>query len=259
MATVTDVTSYLNALQPPGKTTPSKDLDKDDFLKLFLTQLSHQDPLNPMEDKETLAQLAQFSSLEQLANLNSQMTNIAEALTAQQFQNASNYIGKSVLASGNQVVLEKGKTTDITYAIADDASAVTANIKDKDGNIVDTVKIGPKDAGQYEFSWNGRGYNGATMSDGTYTVEFTATDENGGAVLTSTQVAGKVESVSMSKGGVVLELEDGRTVALNNVYTITNADKTSKPDDKADNGDKGNTGDQGKTGGTDDNKESKAA
>lgn len=230
MATVSNVTSYLNELQPERR-SPSRDLDKDDFLKLFMTQLENQDPLNPMDDKETLAQLAQFSSLEQLANLNSQMTKVAEAISGQQFQNATNYIGKSVLAGGNQIALKDKEATKITYTLPDDAASVNANIKDKDGNIVQTVKLGDKEAGEYDFTWKGKGFSGANMKDGNYTVEFTATNANGKAILVSSQVAGTVESVSMENGQVMLELEDGRSVALSNVYTVTN--KPQENGDKA--------------------------
>ncbi len=224
MATVTDVNSYLNALQPTASSTSSTDLDKDDFLKLFVAQLENQDPLNPMEDQETLAQLAQFSSLEQLANLNTQMASIAEVMKSQSFQNATNYIGKSVLAGGNGIALSGGTATTVTYTLPSDAKQVSANIVDKDGNIIETVSLGEKSSGEYDFTWNGKAYSGSTMADGQYTVEFTATDSEGASVLVSTQVAGKVESVSMENGSVVLELEDGRTIALSDVYTITNTD-----------------------------------
>lgn len=78
-------------------------LDKDSFLLLLVTQFKYQDPLNPMDDKEFIAQMAQFSSLEQLMNLNTSMEGLTDATNNQQMINATSYIGKRVSVTGNTV------------------------------------------------------------------------------------------------------------------------------------------------------------
>lgn len=94
------VDSFNKALN--GDRVVKQNLDKDDFMKILITQLSHQDPTKPMEDKEFIAQMAQFSSLEQMTNMNQQFSNMAERLNSSQ---AFNVLGKEVeLMSGGQAV-----------------------------------------------------------------------------------------------------------------------------------------------------------
>ncbi len=76
-----------------GTRSPQQNLGKDDFLKILITQLQHQDPTKPMEDREFIAQMAQFSSLEQMTNMSSQFTELAAMLKGTQ---AMNLIGRNV-------------------------------------------------------------------------------------------------------------------------------------------------------------------
>ncbi|MBF9016157.1 MULTISPECIES: flagellar hook assembly protein FlgD [unclassified Oceanispirochaeta] len=102
------VDSFNKALN--GSKAVKQNLDKDDFMKILITQLSHQDPTKPMEDKEFIAQMAQFSSLEQMTNMNQQFTNVAERLNSSQ---AFNVLGQDVeLMSGGQAV--KGTVEAVT-------------------------------------------------------------------------------------------------------------------------------------------------
>jgi len=93
------VNTYNKSLVVEGKQSSSQ-LGKDDFLKLLITQLSNQDPTNPMEDTEFIAQMAQFSSLEQMTNLSSSFEKMASFLNSSE---AANTIGKTVELSVGDV------------------------------------------------------------------------------------------------------------------------------------------------------------
>jgi len=102
------VDSFNKALN--GNKVKQKEMGKDDFMKILITQLSHQDPTKPMEDKEFIAQMAQFSSLEQMTNMNKQFTAMAEKLNSSQ---AVNVLGKNVeLLSGGTTI--KGAVDAVT-------------------------------------------------------------------------------------------------------------------------------------------------
>jgi flagellar basal-body rod modification protein FlgD len=96
MTTTVNSTYLLNNNQSQNKSTGSSSLGKDDFLKILMTQLQNQDPLNPMQDTEFISQMATFSSLEQMTNLNTSMNNLITTSEQNQFMQASSLIGKTV-------------------------------------------------------------------------------------------------------------------------------------------------------------------
>ena len=220
-----DTASYLNAMKTGVGTTTSEassDLGKDAFLTLFVAQLENQDPLNPMEDKDMLAQLAQFSSLEQLTNISTALEGVTSALESIQQVGATSYIGKDVLAAGNTIALKDSAASDVTYVVPLDAVNVYAHVYDADGNLVSSVEIGDLEQGQYDFTWDGLDSTGAKCADGRYYVAFTAESSSGELVSISTLVEGRVTGVSMESNGIVLTLSDGRAVYLSNVYEVRN-------------------------------------
>lgn len=219
MIAATDTQSFLNSMYS-SDTTTSSTLDSDAFLKLFVAQLENQDPLDPMDDTDSLSQLAEFASLEQLTNLSTSLDNIAAALGEMQQMSAAGYIGKEVLAAGNGISLSDGEATEVTYVVPADATGVTAHIYNEDGTLVRSVEIGDTDAGEYDFTWDGRDTNGNVCTDGTYTVKFTAEDASGESVSISTLVTGTVAGVSVENGSIILSLDDGRNVALLDVYEV---------------------------------------
>lgn len=214
--------AQFNALQPKPQSNPAanKAMDKDAFLKLFVAQLKHQDPLNPMTDKEALGQLAQFSQLEQLTNLNTAIAKLATDIKVANTTQASSLIGKNVLADGNVVALKSGKATGVNLNIPHDAKTVKVNIHDKAGNIVRTIDLGSRKAGEVSFKWDGKNTDGNTGDDGTYRISVVAEDADGKRMFVKAQVEGKVKGVLVESGKQVLELQDGRKVLLANVWKI---------------------------------------
>jgi len=238
-----DTTSYFNAMKTGTSTTEaSSELGKDAFLTLFVAQLENQDPLNPLENTEMVAQLAQFSSLEQLTNISESLETVLSAVAGLQHVGATSYIGKDVLAGGDSIALADGKATEVTYVIPLDATNVYAHIYDADGNLVGSIEIGDVEQGEHDFTWDGKDATGKACSDGTYYVAFTGTDADGDYLSISTMVEGRVTGVSTSGGSIILSLADGRSVALSNVYEVRNP-TTSGTDDTDTTGDTGDSGD----------------
>jgi flagellar basal-body rod modification protein FlgD len=199
-------------------------LGKSDFLLLLVTQFKYQDPLNPMDDKEFVAQLSQFSSLEQLMNLNTSMESLTAATQDQQMMNAVSYIGKDVAASGSSIAKKDGHVGKFYWAADGEVAKGTLYVYDQDLNQIYGEQFGPKSAGTTTtFEWSGRNYMGAQVPDGVYYIRIACEDAAGQTLLVDTRVTGRVEGVATEQGEIYLRLDDGRVVALKNVHEIAAA------------------------------------
>jgi flagellar basal-body rod modification protein FlgD len=205
-----------------GGSKGSRELDKDSFLRLLVTQLEHQDPLNPKDDTQFIAQLAQFSSLEQLTNISKGMGEIKSIFGRQDLTGAVGYIGKEVTATGYTLGKEGNQVSTLFYNLADTSLGTFANIFDGSGNLVRTLRFGPQQAGGYSFVWDGKDYAGNTLPDGVYAVAMASEGVNGQPVFVDTKVSGTVTGVLAVNGQTVLKLKDGREVSLLNVHQVIN-------------------------------------
>jgi len=178
-------------------------LGKDEFMRLLVTQLQNQDPLEPMDSHEFIAQLAQFSSLEQLQNINDKL----DDLTAQ-LSGAANLIGHEVEALGTIVNVEAGVSDKIYFDLASDATAVFASISNSDGIYVRTMQVGPLSAGRQSLAWDGTDDNGNVVPDGKYTVDIQAVDTNGDVVASTSLIKGKVTGATFEDGMTYLLIGD---------------------------------------------------
>jgi flagellar basal-body rod modification protein FlgD len=180
-----------------------RQLGKDAFLTLLLTQLQNQDPFNPMEDTEMTAQLAQYSQLEQLTNLNTNVTSMAGYIQAQnQFQTLT-LIGKEVRAEANVFSVTGGQVDMKASLELGEAAKIQAYVVDASGSQVRMYDLGQLSPGSYSLDWDGRNNNGDKVADGAYAFQVTATN-TAGEVMTEgivPTITGKVTSVSFDEYG----------------------------------------------------------
>lgn len=195
---------------------PASVLGKDDFLKLLTVQLQNQDPMTPMENHELVAQLAQFSSLEQLENMAKSLQNNLDLnlLLTQVLNNtaAAGLIGKQVVASGDQVALTEAGSADLTFDLAEDATTVKVSIMDETGAVVRTLEVDGLEAGRNALTWDGTDEAGREVADGKYTFKVEAANADGEAVRATTLVLGEVVGVRFEDGQAMLlvgEMEVG--------------------------------------------------
>lgn len=182
-------------------------LGRDDFLKIFITQLQYQDPLNPMEGTEFTAQLAQFSSLEQLFNLNEELKQIKAIQTGGSRFQALSLIGKEIGAEGDQLALEEEGEATGAFELHGPADC-TVIVEDESGNLVRKIPLGQREKGQHTFQWDGRDETGARMGPGSYRFSILALDETGQAVPVDTYISGLVSRVSMDGNSPTLYVGD---------------------------------------------------
>lgn len=175
-------------------------MGKDDFLTLLLTQLQNQDPLNPTDSTEYTAQLAQFSSLEQLSNVNANLELMQLYQASINNAQAVSFIGKEIISLGNDVQVTDGQAEACQFELSGDAAGVTVNIYDSAGNLVKAIEQGAMDAGRQSVTWDGTDQNGNTVADGDYTFEVMAVDAADQEVSAVTYSSGLVEGVTFVEG-----------------------------------------------------------
>lgn len=179
-------------------------MNKDDFLKLFVTQLQNQDPMKPQDSNQFIAQLAQLSQVEQSYNTN---TNLQSLLTAQNnatVVSAVSFIGKDVLAAGSQVSLTAGSSVPLNFRLNEALSSLKVDVKDAAGNLVRTLTVGQAAAGDGSIVWDGKGGNGQQLPSGTYSFGVSGTNGNGEAVTALSLVTGRIDGVRLDGSSPIL-------------------------------------------------------
>lgn len=203
-----------------GLTAPqSSVLDKDDFLNLLITQLQNQDPLNPTDSVEFTAQLAQFSSLEQLANVNGNLVELKNFQASINNSQAVSLIGKSITANGNSIQLTDELPVACEFSLEDDAVVVAASVYDSTGEFVKELKSQNLTAGQHSLFWDGTDKNGNRVANGNYTFELAAADANGRKIPTNPFFSGTVDKVTFENDTSFL-ISGAHKIALGDVIQV---------------------------------------
>lgn len=219
----------------PIQTGSMQSLGKDDFLQLLITKMQNQDPLNPMTDEDFVAQLAQFSSLEQMNNIADGIgvSNEWDYLQMQSLNNvmASGLIGKDVMAVYDDVYVDANSTPQIAYTLEEYAAKLTFTIRNAEGTIMTTLTQEDRGIGQHSITWDGKDASGNTVPEGSYSIEVSAEGTSGNEFTPELSFVGKVEAVVYRNGSAYLTV-DGTEIPLGDVTSIAEAGTyTGKLDD----------------------------
>lgn len=219
---------YLNKVADPNWVDPNKkmravgnnELGKDAFMKLMLEQMKNQDPTDPVKHHEMAAQLAQFSSLEQLVNVNSNLEGMKQAQSPQHNFGALSFIGKTVSGDANRIIRADGdKQHTVHFNLLNDAKEVMVEIADYNGNVVKKLSINDPKKGENEILWDGVSENGQATKGGEYRVKIEAKSDQGKKVGLETKFEGKVSGVNLTAEGPVL-LVGNKSIRLSEVKKI---------------------------------------
>jgi flagellar basal-body rod modification protein FlgD len=187
---------------------------KQDFLKLFMAQLQHQDPLSPQEGADFLAQLAQFSTVEGIENMNKSMHGVHEALTESKALQAAQLVGRKVEMMGDTTRIHAGENEFIGGIHLDrSVNDLSLTIENEQGELLETVPLGMHAGGTVSFGWKG--------DPGLYKVHASATVD-GQKESMRTSVFSTVQSVTLSNSekGVVLNTTNQQSVPLSEARSI---------------------------------------
>lgn len=191
----------IPTLQTPSKTSKAdKILGKQDFMKLLIAQLKAQDPTNPMDAQDFSAQLAQFSSLEQMISINENLEKIREGQTGLTNSAAINLIGKTINSPGDIIEFSPGENQILGYSLAEDAASVSIDIFNSSGQKITTLALGSQSKGVNQIQWSGMDREGRVVDEGTYTFLVQAEDAEGNFVNAETFSSGIVTDVIFENG-----------------------------------------------------------
>jgi len=215
---VLDQLSQQAASSSSTTTTGSTALGKDAFLQLLVTQMKNQNPLDPQDNTAFVAQLAQFSSLEAMQNLESSVDSISTTYQSSQALQASSLVGRSVTVDAGSTTVDTSKGMTGSVAVATATSSATVKVYDSNANLVDTINLGTQPVGTTSFTWDGKNADGTVATAGNYS--FVATDGSGTAL--TTYLPATVNSVTMGAAGaeMTLNLAGGTSVGLSKVQSV---------------------------------------
>lgn len=189
-------------------------MGKEDFLRLLVTELKNQDPLNPLDSKETVAQLAQFSELEAILNMGKSMERVGDMQKSLLYAQAASLIQKEVEGTVDKVkIVKKGDTPTIKFELKNSAN-IKVKIYNKDGDLIRTIDAGEKPKGQNDVTWDGKDSDGLYVDPGEYEYEITATYPDGSEEAISTVKKGIVKGVEFKGTDIILELDNGQKLSL---------------------------------------------
>ncbi len=175
-------------------------LGRNDFLKLLISQLENQSPLNPMDSTDFVAQLAEFSSLEQLTQVNDGLAALSMGQAGMINNQAVSLVGRKVVYPGSDITVGDQDTTEFRYRLDGEATDVTITIKNATGETVRTVKMGAQTSGSQDFSWDLKDTNGNTVPKGSYSFDVNANNEKGNEIPVQHYGIGVVDAISFDNG-----------------------------------------------------------
>jgi len=202
---VSGVSSVLDQYQIKQETTQKKELGKNEFLELLVAQLNNQNPLEPQENGEFIAQLAQFSQVEGIEKLNTSMGSLLSGYQSSQALQASSLVGRKVIVPTEKAVVDTSETFKGSTVLPVTSSNVYVNVYDSAGKVVNRVNLGQQAAGNVSFMWDGKDSSGNLMPPGTYKFEAQATYADGTKGL-YTLLPANVDSVALGQNGGEMKL-----------------------------------------------------
>lgn len=210
--------AYAAQATASAPATTAVDEAQDRFLKLLVTQMKNQDPLNPLDNAQVTSQMAQLSTVSGINKLNDSVGALSSMFQSNQLLQASGMIGRGVLAEGSGLKLSGGNAIggiDLPQA----ADKVVVTVTNPAGQVLQTVDLGAQNAGVVSFQWDGATDSGGKAADGAY--QFSVKASQGGKAITAATLSlGVVNSVSVDSQGISLNADGLGALALSQIKQI---------------------------------------
>lgn len=207
MATNTiDSANSLGLATVSNPTQQKQTLGQEQFLKLLTTQLTHQDPMKPMDNGEFLGQMAQFSTVSGIQDLQASFKDFANSISSDQALQAAGLVGRYVSAPSQQALLSAGGSVHGDFELPSSSPDVSLNIiNPQTGEVIRSMNMGAQASGTNQFVWDGMDNNGQFANPGVYTIQAQAKIDGANTALV-TNINSMVQSVTMGSGNSGLQV-----------------------------------------------------
>lgn len=193
-------------------------LDQADFLKIFVTQLKFQDPMEPLDNYQMASQMSQFSMVESLNSMTAALKGMESSQTAVNNLQAASLVGKKVEVKGSALSLGQGVASEGSYQL-EKPGKVTVKIMDERGSLVRVIETELTDTQKQKLLWDGKNQQGTTLPDGQYSFQVSAVDAQGNPIGVKTTMVGAVEGVTFDQGNAYLQIGSNK-VPLSEIIAI---------------------------------------
>jgi len=231
-ANVGDTLSKLDqqfGARPEKQREVKKNLDKDDFLKIMITQMKNQDPTNPLKPEQFAAQLAQFTSVEQLANISKGVNHLSQKSGPEDRMGLVSLLGKSVTVDRNRFLHEENKVSEVNFDVPVGTHSLKLTVIAPNGEKVHEKSMSSVAPGKQSIAWNGMNSQGAPSPSGNYQVKIEALNDRGGTLKVNSLEQSTVQGVSFDGPEPVLFVGDVNKPTRISMNQIIRIDQT-KPD-----------------------------
>jgi flagellar basal-body rod modification protein FlgD len=198
---------------------PKGTMGKDTFLKLLVAELKQQDPLDPMQAREMVGQLAELTSVEKLNGIDEKLSALTNLQASASGIGNAGLIGRKVVADARSLAINGTDAAPGRFDLNASADSVVVKVRDANGQLVKTIDLGKQKLGPVNFKWSGDSDKGNRAPIGNYTFEVAAKNANGNAVVTSTRLTGLVTEVSY-EGSQPEVIVAGERIPLGDVVSI---------------------------------------
>ena len=196
--------SYLDSLtntSNAGSSSSNQTIDQSGFLKLLTTQLKTQDPTEPTDNTQMVQQMATFSQVAGITEMNASLKSMLSDVSASRFGDASGWIGRAALISGNVATQASNGAYAGQITLPDDAKNVTLSLVNSAGQTVYTQDLGAKSAGNVSWSWDGKDKDGNATTDGALQVVVTGSTTAGKSLNPTNSTWNEIQSVQSPATG----------------------------------------------------------
>lgn len=220
-SSITEVGSTVSTSNAATGNVNSTSMGKDTFMKLLVAQVTHQDPMKPMDDTAMVAQLAQFSALEQAETSNKTLELIAQQQMGLANSAIAGLVGKNVTIKGSTVsISDTNKASQCNFGLGASASSVKVSIVDSNGKTVRTIDAGARPEGAVSVAWDGKDDSGIVQKAGAYSVVVEAKNADGNPIEVTQETTGMLMSVSFENGYANLHLDNGANAPAANLIQV---------------------------------------